>query len=267
LVLAEITKPGMVIIAGPNRGSDLQSILNVLIGQGVDLTIVDGALNRIVPLIRTDGLVFSTGAALNVDISYIAKHARAIYDMFIPGLTNDSLDWGKRICIKSTSGSVIELSTSSLLGSDTMMEINNNLDTPAQTLVIPGACKPKLFERLLDNGKNHIGKSRLIFGSPLKLIASADPIEWKHFLKEAQKRDHIVEYLEKIPLLFATVNPFFPRYLQNQKKYEPAAIDKDMLLATVQARVSGLPIYDIKQQPVPDLLPLLDINRSLYEHN
>jgi len=257
IVVAEIDEPGLVVVAGPNRGVDLRLILDIFENLGTDLAIVDGALNRIVPMISTDGLVLATGAALDERIACVARHARAIHEIFAPGRAADSSAWGQRISIRADRGHVTELETGSLLGEDTALQIHRLIHGPVRDLVIPGACDPRLIERLLDHGLNCLREARLVLGSPLKLLASGDPLAWSSLLTEAYGRGQLVEYIEKIPLLFMTVNPFYPRYLPYAQAYEPANVNKCELLAAVQDEVPGLPVFDIKQPPGPDLLSLL----------
>ena len=76
VLVAEVTGPGLVVLAGPNRQSDLRVVFQRFSGLGIDLALVDGAFNRIVPLAATDGLVLSTGAALDERIPTLAAHAR-----------------------------------------------------------------------------------------------------------------------------------------------------------------------------------------------
>jgi hypothetical protein len=264
IVVVEVTEPGLAVVAGPNRAVDVQHLLGILQGRRVDLTIVDGALNRIVPLICTEGLVLCTGAALNGQdrVAHVVAHTQALYTLFLPALADDRAAWSSVITL--TSGeSALELMTGSLLDEHTVLQIQRLLQMQrllkgaVRDLVIPGACDCGLLQRLLDSGIGNLKSARLIFGSPLKLMASGDALAWSRFLTDAQSRGQVVEYLAKIPLLFVSLNPFYPRFLPKLKAYEPASVDKEQLLAEVRSRIPGLPVFDIKQPPTPNLLALL----------
>ncbi len=82
ILIAEVQQAGLVLLAGPNRESDLRLVLKEFAALGAEFTIVDGALNRIVPLICADGLVLATGAAFNQDAQQIAIHAAAVERIF-----------------------------------------------------------------------------------------------------------------------------------------------------------------------------------------
>lgn len=246
----------MVPIAGPHRATELAEILDIFYNLQADLTIVDGALNRCVPLIRTQGLVLATGAALDVRATYVARHAQAIAAMFALPAAADSRDWsGTRISARQN-GQVHELESGSLLGEDTALRLYRSLGDAVQDLVIPGACDPRLLGRLLDEAGTRLLSARLILGSPLKLLASGDPTRWEILLAQVRQRGQRLEYMETIPLVCITVNPFYPRYEPETGTYSPAYVDAAGLLAAVRAEVKGIPVFDIKQPPEPNLLAL-----------
>jgi molybdopterin-guanine dinucleotide biosynthesis protein len=260
IVVAEVKEPGMVIVAGPNRASGLKTILEIFSKLDVDLTIVDGAINRIVPLIQTDGLVLATGAAFDERIAQVARHAQAIYNIFTPGLSKNGTSAGQRISIRMKNGQLIKLETGSLLGEDTALHIFRLAGQPISDMTIPGACNPHWIERLFHQRASRMNGVRLVLGSPLKLVASGDPLVWSDLLDKGRQGNQCIEYLEKIPLLFMTVNPFYPRYLPELRAYAAATVDKYELLAAVQGAVKNIPVFNIKQPPTPNLLPLLGIS-------
>ncbi len=82
VVIAQVESPGTVLIAGPNRRRDLDHLIHFFKKMDVDLLVVDGALNRLVPMIACDGLILSTGAAFDPDIDKISRHAAALVELF-----------------------------------------------------------------------------------------------------------------------------------------------------------------------------------------
>lgn len=262
IVVVEVSKPGLVVVAGPNRATDLQRVLEVFRNLGADLAIADGALNRIVPLVHSDGLILCTGAAFDNRITYLADHARALHSLFAPATGKGGAGWGDWITITSDASSALELQTNSLLVDDTLQQIERCVNRPIRDLVIPGACDVRLMQRLLEHNGRFLCAARLIFGSPLKLIASGDPLSWSRLFAEVLARGQEVAYLEKVPLLGFSVNPFYPRYLPKLKAYEPAAVSKENLLAAVKKKLPGFPVFDTKQEPKPDLLHLLGLETA-----
>lgn len=261
VVVVQITEPGTVLVAGPNRTSDLAKALDVFRDLGADLTIVDGALNRTVPLLQTDGLVLCTGAKLDTRIDYVAEHTRALGRLFSPVLAGDVPASGRRLTIAFPQGRPVELRTGSLVGEDAVQEIRRSLTRPVSHLVIPGACDAGLMRGLLaGQGGEFLANARLVFGGALKLVAGGDPVSWSRLFEDVQARGQVVEYLMHVPLLFVTVNPFYPSYLPRLRTFEPALVDAARLLAAVRGSLPGYSVLDIKQAPVPDLLRLLGLD-------
>ncbi len=263
VVIAQVERPGKVVLAGPNKRRDLEQVLELLDAMGADLTIADGALNRLMPLLSADGLVLSTGAAFVPDIPQLAEHLVALCALFEFGSWDSSSRLSHppasfvatRIQLEYDDDRPLELTHGSLIGADTLRQLLDAVDRPVQRLTIPGACLPSLLRELLSQRKSLLNSAKLVLGSPLHLIASAAPLEWQSiFGGETLFRP---AYLETLPLLFVTVNPFFPRYRQKSGDYEPAFLDRAELLSACRARISNPPVLDVRQPPLPDLLSLI----------
>ncbi|HZW04217.1 MAG TPA: hypothetical protein VFF68_09840, partial [Anaerolineaceae bacterium] len=147
--LARVTQPGLVLLAGPNRRADLERVLAALAASGAALTLVDGALNRLVPLSAAGGLVLSTGAALHVAPCQVAAHAAGLVQIFsLPvvgrSAETESIRW---TALDGRSGSA---AAGSLIGAESCQAVSERLPAAVQQLTIPGACDPAWLERLLD---------------------------------------------------------------------------------------------------------------------
>lgn len=253
VLLAEIVEPGLVVLSGPNRRADIQIILERLEGLGVAVTIVDGALNRLVPMMCADGLVLSTGAAFDERIPWLAEHARALTGLFrypvfrhLACPATIHLVYGDRPPLK--------LTHSSLLGEASLVELFTAIEPRPTAIVIPHACDPGLVERLLERYPQ-ARESRWVFGDPLKLIASGSPLTWERVLEGL-----VAAYLDTIPLHCLTVNPFYPCYQPQTGRYEAGWVDKTGLLRAVGEEVVQTPVFDLRQAPTPDLLDLIGLS-------
>jgi len=267
VVIAEVEAPGYVVLAGPNRKSDLRTVLEIFARIGVEFTLVDGALNRLVPLTAADGLVLSTGAALDERIPVVAAHARALLSLFQPPAVHpraepSSPEGPLSICLRQAGGREIHLETGSLLSEQTLEILTAGFDRQIAALTIPGACNPSLLQRLLERGNAHLDGADLIFGSPLKLAASGDPQAWSLLFQEADKHGQRVVYQESVPPRLLTVNPFYPSYLQRYETYGPSTVDKIALLAAVRQQVTQVPVVDIRQPHSTSILSLLGTSRQ-----
>ncbi len=156
VIIARVDRPGLVVLAGPNKRHELERILALLEEAGAELAIADGALNRLVPLLCADGLVLSTGAALEPDIPRLAEHLAALCDLFadkavrVPcgSAYHLNRELATRIEIVTEDGSVRELAYGSLLGADSLLPLLDAVDRPVRRMTIPGACLPSLLLQL-----------------------------------------------------------------------------------------------------------------------
>jgi hypothetical protein len=258
IVIARVTQAGFGVLAGPNRSADLQRVYDIFDRLHTDLVFADGALNRLVPLISTDGLVLSTGAALDERIELIAEHAGALVDLIHSPRWEGSIPGGATINLGWDHSASIALSTGSLLTPDTVMEAVRLSPKSPQQLFIPGACKPQILTQLLAE-KEFSDLNQVILESPLKAIASGSPQLWKTVIQELERRQGQL-FMERIlPVHLLTVNPFFPRFHVSTWQYEADEVDKIELLSAVRQKVKSIPVFDIRQPPLPDLLALVGL--------
>jgi len=258
ILIAEVVAPGLVLLAGPNRESDLRLILNEFSSLGAQLTIVDGALNRMVPLICTDGLFLSTGAAYNQDAAQIAVHAASLEQIFRLPRAKGSAPDGE-IAFQYKAGKEHILPGGSLISDDTLDRISALPMETCTEIVIPGACQPELLAKLIPVLPDGV---LIHLGSPLKMIASGNPLLWTHILALANGKNIIIDVLQTLPLLFFTVNPFYPQYSQKNGTYQPAYIDANRLLKKMQENVHFTPIFDIMQPTQGTIKSWFELNIS-----
>lgn len=253
IVFVEITSPGLVVLAGPNRRTDLEQVLADFRRIGVDWVLVDGALNRLAPMICTGGLVLSTGAAFTEDIPTLAEHARALCAMFQFPLSSLPPTAAVTLSLPN-SDQEIKLDSGSLLSQAAFQALEAAAEAaPPQHVRIPDACHPA---RLLDllTRKPALCQAQWVFGSPLKLLASGDPRLWEAVWARLQ---HPPQYFETLPLHCLTLNPFYPSYHAATWSYSEKFLDAEALLAAVRAQVTAVPVLNLRQPPIPDLLDLL----------
>lgn len=259
VVIATVAEPGYVVVAGPNRKVDIQHMLDLLRGMGAELVMLDGALNRMAPMVLADGMVLSTGAAFDERIGVIAAHAAAMESLFLaPGRAAEPTTL---VGYANSSGRREQLPISSLLDVDAMQTVASwFLAGGPGECAIPGACDPSLFQQLIGRIEPVLGGSRFVFTSPVNLIASGSPLIWQECFAALAQCGGETAYSTPTRLCFLTVNPFYPQYLQKTGQYIPAFVDKTELLAETHAVVKTTPVVDILQPPHPDLLALCGIN-------
>ncbi len=255
--IVEILENNTYTLAGPNRRTDLEQILKILSAHHADFTLVDGALNRIVPMICADGLVLSTGAAFDEDVQSIALHAAGISYLFQYKQVRN-VERHKNIHLQLENGESISIRSSSLITQDSFDKIQSHLHKGIRRLTIPGACYPEMLSKLLVNMPAKNIPQELILGNPLYLIASGSPTIWKETLASYESHGFAIGYLETLPLLFITVNPFFPRFIQASHTYESAYVDAERLQAEIISYVPGIRVINVQEVNNQQLLSLLN---------
>ena len=259
LVVAKVNKAGTVYVAGANREKDLDELIQKFKNLKVDLLLVDGALNRLVPMIACDGIVLSTGAAFDQDIHKIAEHAAGLVHLFSPGLARSVPSADQKIRLTFADGSITNLSSSSLISSRTLDEITPLLSTSVAMIEIPGACQPLLLKTLLSKEQLIEKSITLTFDNPLKLIACGGLDLWVELL---QNPFVTINYWRPLPVRMLTVNPYYLKPRPGTKTFQAGYVDKYFLLRSVRTLLPDFPVYDLFQLPQPDLMRLLDAGTS-----
>src|SRR5271170_4768447 len=73
VVLARMTEPGIVEVAGPSAAADIRAVSDAMAAQGAEQVLIDGAIDRRAASSPTvsDGLLMATGAVLSEDIEQV----------------------------------------------------------------------------------------------------------------------------------------------------------------------------------------------------
>jgi len=257
IIIAEVAEPGFVVLAGPNRRVDLQILLKQLQAQGIQLALVDGALNRLAALVLADGMVLSTGAAFDERIEVLVDHAAAMESLFHFPLSQQG-DFSKEglVCCSDEHGNILyQLPTGSVTDEPSMLQVASWLqEGHTRQIIVPGVFYPTLFEGFIKKISDHMAGKQLIFTSPLSLLVTGSPKIWQQSLHTINDLGARVAYRRAIPLHFMTVNPFYPRYLQKTGVYVAEFVDKFALLRAARDKIKNTPVIDVLQPPHPDLL-------------
>ena len=255
--VVEIIQPNTYTLAGPNRRSDLEIVLEILLQNQVDYTLIDGALNRIVPMICADGLVISTGASFDDQINNIAAHAEGLAHLFNYATVKPGEKY-KHIHLALTNGEMVSIPSSSLISQEIYEKLYAQALKGYDRLTIPGACYPDLLTKLLEKLPSTQNHKELVLGNPLYLIASGNPILWKETLQKYENTGYKISYCETLPLLFMTVNPFYPRYIQSTHTYTAAYINAAELLHEIQSHLKNTIIINVEEITSSELLNLIN---------
>lgn len=143
------------------------------------------------------------------------------------------------------------------LGEAALKEVVGWLGPQEQgTITIPGVIHPELFKKMVALHPRRLENKELVFTSALHLLAAGSPKAWLSRFMQLHNQGTRISFITPVPLHFITVNPFYPKFLQQSGEYIPAYVDKQELLETARSRITTTPVSDILQPPHPDLLAL-----------
>ncbi len=257
--IVRIKSAGLVVVAGPNKSSEVRKIKNLFRTIGPGFVLIDGALNRISPMVETDGLILSTGAAYSPNIPYLATetgHMEQIMRLSGPPSNANLPDPVTKITLYDADGALKqELPSTSLFSVTEVTCILRNLPSHG-TLMIPGIIGNLAFAQLSEGWIRLKQPGRLIFSDPLKLLVAGNVVSTTGILDKLADSDIQVCVLKRIPLLAVTVNPFYPQYRLENNSYRAAYIDFHRLQTTVRNKVT-VPVYNVKRQGADKLVDLL----------
>lgn len=230
IVIGRVTRPGKIVLAGPNNRRDLAAVIDRLSELGAGLTIVDGALSRIAPLVVTQALLLCTGAARNNDLDLLAAETKLVVGILkTPTLPEQ--------------GPVARLtSVLNQTGFDQFMTSLGN----AETIFLEGIFSELYYSKFLEQTGALTGK-RLIFADSIKLMLSGEAGATRRLIDGLESKGMRVGVGVSPNLAAVTVNPYYPKYRYDLKEYEAIYVDKDELLFRVAAGLA-VPVFDVVRQ-------------------
>lgn len=256
LVCGRVEREGLVVLAGPNRRKNVREIIDHLRARGAELVIVDGALNRIVPLAETGGLVLATGAAYSPETTKIAFHARHMEAVCNrPGLgfpPEGAADTGRTV-IWGWDGQILAETAESLFVPEQLLPLAGQAEH-ARGFFCPGVVVAGCLKQLLQ--MPFPPDTAYVFSDPARLIVGGEPAVVNQFIETTVCKGGTVGYKNPIPLLAVTVNPFYPGYRCDTHLYQPSYVDRDELFQQVSDAV-GVPVIDVARQGGEELAALL----------
>ncbi|MBI2873922.1 MAG: hypothetical protein HYY09_02445 [Firmicutes bacterium] len=273
VAVARVVEAGTVLLAGPNNTGDLQACLQALRAEGAELTLVDGALNRLAPMAATGGIVLCTGAARVADAEILAREAAGYDFLFnLPSASREiaadlqpvegagelhSAEAGT-ILLLGRGGQTQALPFGSLLVHSKSAQVLCAAERAAagqdglRGIFIPGALGETALGELL-SGLSRIGAPEVLAEDVTKLLVGGKPDGLARLISEYRERGGRFGLRRRIPLLAVTVCPFYPLYRKTQGDYQPAYLDAGLLWREVAAAVQ-VPVVDVVRQGAGELI-------------
>jgi hypothetical protein len=247
VVLARMSKPGSVEVAGPSSATDLRSVGEEMLLLGAEQALLDGAIDRRAassPAVA-DGLVMATGAILGEDIEDVVRVTSEAVDLVrLPAAGEEGAgraagaDPGPR---GEDDGERLALERRLVLNAEPAEIATLLREHPrASTLTVDGALSERFLEGVLAARGERAGRElRIVAGDPTKVFLSRRGTRWY------ARQGIAIEVRRTIALKAITVNPVAP---------QSHRFDSRQLRELIAAAVPDVPVLDVLDESYLALL-------------
>jgi len=230
VILGKVIKGGTLLIAGANKSKELRRIISLLQHYGANFIIVDGALNRIAPMVEVDIIIIATGAAKTPNITELAWETESLVEILqypIFSITENMIKMA----------SVLDIRAAQRLAA---VLLNN------QEVVIDGVVSSQGLEYLIKKGQGLKGK-RLILPDAIKLLVCGEVRNIYKLLSRLKELGLEIGVKKEVRVTALTVNPYYPQFRFSFNDYQAAYVDRDLLYESIRNSVN-IPLFDIVEE-------------------
>lgn len=235
VVLGRACEAGFVELAGPTLLSQHQALQKLFLDYGADLTLIDGALDRVSPAVPAlaQSIILATGAALGPSAEVVLEKTRDRIDrLAISPVAEDQLATCRQI-IESCKAAIIDENQqvtvlpidNSLLAGELLVQ---TITRQTKTVVLAGAVGDKVLECLLASKQG--GNLQLVIKNGTALFCASGL--WRKFVAAGGS----IRVVEPIRLLAVTVNPVSPT---------GSKFDAQAFFEQSAQRLSPYPVMDV----------------------
>jgi len=243
VIIGRVRKPGLILLAGPTKSKEIRMINRMIAEYGCDLILVDGALNRIAPMVEADGIIMATGASRQTDIEILTAETAAISSIYKLPLWRPQQD--ERTILQ----------VGSILDEAMAEEVIAQIKAETKDIVISGIIGKMGFEALLSDALPVLQGRNLVLNDPIKLLVTGSPIDLQNWLVKLQDNQTGVLVKRQIDLRMVTINPFYPRYRYASHDYEAAYVDKEALKRSMIEALT-VPVINVLDENEETLLAI-----------
>jgi hypothetical protein len=230
VVLARLSEPGIVEVAGPGAAADVRAVSEAMAELGAEQVLIDGAIDRRAassPAVA-DGLVMATGAVLGQDIEQVvAITADAVDLVRLPRARGEPA-----VSAAAESHERVALERRLALNGEPSEIAALLRERPrASTFLVDGALSERLLEGLLLARRERAGRElRVVVADPTKVFLSRRGPSWYG------RQGIAIEVLRTIELKAITVNPVAP---------QSHRFDSERLRTMITEAVGDMPVFDV----------------------
>jgi hypothetical protein len=243
VVLARMSKPGSIEVAGPSAAAELRSVGEEMLLLGAEQALLDGAIDRRAassPAVA-DGLVMATGAILGEDIEDVVRATSEAVDLVrLPaaaeqgdGIAAEHGESRERACLSLERRLVLNAEPTEIA---TLLREHPR----ASTLTVDGALSERFLQGLLAARSERAGRElRIVAGDPTKVFLSRRGTRWY------ARQGISIEVRQTIALKAITVNPVAP---------QSHRFDSRQLRELIAEAVPDVPVLDVLDESYLALL-------------
>jgi hypothetical protein len=221
VVLARLSEPGTVEVAGPSAATDVRAVSDAMLELGAEQVLIDGAIDRRAassPAVA-DGLVMATGAILGEDIEDVVR------------ATSDAVDLVRLPRTTDADGHVLVDRRLALNAEPAEIAALLREHAHESAFVVDGALSERFLEGLLAARSERAGRElQIVAGDPTKVFLSRRGPRWY------ARQGISIEVLQTIELKAITVNPVAP---------QSHRFDSQALRELIESAVSDVPVLDV----------------------
>lgn len=237
VIIGEVVAKGRVVIAGPNKAKDLRVIIERLRAHGIEFILVDGALNRLAPMVVTDGLILATGASRTPEIGRLAEETGAIYKVLHLPISEMAERLRAEEGIVLGSVNLERLTFGSILLPGLVDQVMEKWQPSMSLLYVPGVIEENAMRQLVDELLARGVQGELVFHDPIKLLVGGNPLFVEEMYHKLAAGGIRMTVCTRLPLRLITINPFYPRYRVQYRNYQPDYVDAEELQSAIQRQV------------------------------
>lgn len=233
IVLAEVTAPGRVLLAGVRQRQHVQRVFDAFASHACDFLLVDGAFNRVAQAAPNlvDAAVLAVGATAGKTVADVVAVAQQLIWKFSLERVDDRL--------KSAFATMEADDAIGLLRGEEGVAIPKHLgmqgltahpawDSDVDAVFLPGALTDKLAEALC----GHEAPLHIVVRHPAQITTSLAEI------RALYRRGHAISVWESVPLAAIAVNP---------TSIFGDVLPKQALMDEISVIAPGVPLYDARQ--------------------
>lgn len=241
VLIVVITKPGLLVIAGPNKASELKILISILSSLNIQKLFVDGSLNRLSPMFLLDTLIFTTGGSRSTNIEQLVSEMQTAEKVFYYPKCTINIEKSSVITIFNQNDSY-KLKMCSIFDEEDSESLLTELPDNFSKIYFPAFISAKGLEFLINNISNK--GIEFIFHSPIQLLLSTEFEFLQNLINKFEASGNSISYIYKPVLEAITINPFYP--ILEGFNYSAGFIDKKLFFEKMSEKLRT-PVYNVKE--------------------